>query len=550
MIRKKHFACVGCILALLFYASHLFAGVCTIDSNTLDRGERKAFIVSGKGILSNYIIKGLSETGITIEYEQYLEVSNVGVPDPGIYVILQAGDDAVTATLRILSGETKEAVCEGLTITVPDRIHIQEATLEDLPGQNIPVKVLTIKRGKSHDLSQACREGLSFPKGKWPTLSLLQRGEIEEIPPASKSGYNYDQSLICKKSFIKALVNVQGQQRYPAKIIISKVRLKGGVEKEGVAYVKLPPPVWASAMRDKDAKYIDVNGIRTRYFEKGKGDALLLVHGGQAGDGSNNAQSWEQNYDYLSRYFHVYALDRLGQGYTDNPKTEKDYEEHYQQVVDHVYGFIKAVGIKKVHLIGHSQGGFPVTRIALDHPELVKSLVNVDGAPSPPDPMARFAAFTMYWIYYLHPPEGPTPESIRRGVELWSYSNNNITEDKVERTHALSYLPKMIEAEKMMVKHSVHPGSPSFLSLQGKALEEIKKGELKVPTLLVWGYHDSMMHHEVGMELFKCIVNSDVPGSQLVIFDNCDHFPFVEYPELFNRTVKNFCGAYSSAPVD
>jgi pimeloyl-ACP methyl ester carboxylesterase len=153
-------------------------------------------------------------------------------------------------------------------------------------------------------------------------------------------------------------------------------------------------------------------------------------------------------------------------------------------------------------------------------------------------------------IYYLHPPEGPTRESIRRGIELWSYSFNNITDKKVEQTYTLSYLPKMIEATKLMTQYGVHPGSPSFHTLQNTALEEIKEGKLKVPTLLIWGYRDSMMHHEVGMELFKCITNSDVPGSRLVIFDNCDHFPFIEYPELFNRTIKSFCGAYTFTSVD
>ena len=108
----------------------------------------------------------------------------------------------------------------------------------------------------------------------------------------------------------------------------------------------------------------------------------------------------------------------------------------------------------------------------------------------------------------------------------------------------------MIEATKLMTKHGVHPGSPPFLALQGKALEEIKEGKLKVPTLLIWGYHDSMMHHEVGIELFKCIINSDAPGSRLIIFDNCDHFPFIEYPELFNRTIKSFCGGYTFKSVD
>ncbi|MCK5513806.1 MAG: alpha/beta hydrolase [Deltaproteobacteria bacterium] len=550
MMKKNRFFCLGFFLVLMFCSPHLFAGLCTIDSNILDRGEKKAFIICGADIPSNYSIKGLSGTNITIEYEQYLKMCTIGIQDPGIYLILRAQDDAMTASISILNAETKETVCEGLTITVPDRVYIPECLLKEPSDPNFPFKILEIKANGNQDLSNACTEGLNFPNGKWPTLSLLKSGEIDEIPLASRTGYNLDEPLICKKSFIQALVKVKGQQRYPAKIIIPKIKLPGGKEKEGVAYVTLHPPVWSSSMSDEDAKYIDVNGIRTRYFEKGKGDALLLVHGGQAGDGSNSAQSWEQNYDYLSQYFHVYALDRLGKGHTDNPKKEEDYKEHYQQVVDHVYGFIKAVGIKKVHLIGHSQGGWPVTRIALDHPEMVKSLVNLDGSPAPPDPLARFAAFTMYMVFYLHPPEGPTPQSIRRGIELWSYSFNNITDKKVEQTYTLSYLPKMIEATKLMTKHGVHPGSPPFLALQGKALEEIKEGKLKVPTLLIWGYHDSMMHHEVGIELFKCIINSDAPGSRLIIFDNCDHFPFIEYPELFNRTIKSFCGAYTFKSVD
>jgi hypothetical protein len=324
----------------MFFSSHLFAALCTIDSNILDRGEKKAFIICGAGIPSNYSIKGLSEANITIEYEQYLMMCNIGKQDPGIYLILRAQDDAMTASISILNAETKEIAGESLTITVPDRVHIPECLLKEPSDPNVPFKILEIKANRTQNLSNACTDGLIFPNGKWPTLSLVSSGEIEEIPPASRSSYNLDQPLICKKSFIQAFVKVQGQQRYPAKIIIPKVKINEGKEKEGVAYVRLSPPTWASAMRDEDAKYIDVHGVRTRYFEKGKGDALLLVHGGQAGDGSNNAQSWEQNYDYLTQYFHVYALDRLGQGYTDNPKKEEDYKEHYQQIVDHVYGFI------------------------------------------------------------------------------------------------------------------------------------------------------------------------------------------------------------------
>lgn len=549
MIRKKCFAYLVFMLSVIVLSPNLFAADCTIDANFIDRGETKVFIICGKNIPRNYILKGLPEANIKIEYEQHLEMCAIGIDTPGIYLILKAEDNATTASIRILDAETREPVCEGLGVAVPERIHLPEASLEEFPDSNRPFNILEIKAGQSQDLSHACAEGITFPKGKWPSLSLLSKEEVEEISSASRSRYTLDQPLICKKSSIQALVKVQGQQRYPAKIIISKVRLKGGEEKEGVAHVMLPPPAWASAMKDEDAKYVDVNGIRTRYFEKGKGDALLLIHGGQAGDTSRGAQNWQQNFDYLSKYFHVYAIDRLGQGYTDNPKTNKDYEEYYTQVVDHVYGFMQAVGIKKVHLAGQSQGGWPITRIALDHPEMVKSLVCMDCGMVPPGPSNFTLPFFMYIMFYVDPPEGPTPESIRRGMELWSYSMNNITDEKVKKALAISRLPKRSEAREQMIKHNMSPAHPSFQILRKKALDEIKEGKLKVPTLVLWGYNDPAMYYQGGIELFK-LVSSGNPESQLHMFNNCGHSPYIEYPELFNRLIIDFCGAYSSPPIE
>lgn len=54
----------------------------------------------------------------------------------------------------------------------------------------------------------------------------------------------------------------------------------------GAAAPLLVPPAMAAAPnRDSRlmgvAKFVDVDGIRTRYFDGGAGEALVLVHGGQ-----------------------------------------------------------------------------------------------------------------------------------------------------------------------------------------------------------------------------------------------------------------------------
>ena len=66
-------------------------------------------------------------------------------------------------------------------------------------------------------------------------------------------------------------------------------------------------------MKSVDSKFVDVHGIRTRYFEKGTGENVLLIHGGVFGsnDVADCSLDWGLNFDDLAQWFHVYALDTL-----------------------------------------------------------------------------------------------------------------------------------------------------------------------------------------------------------------------------------------------
>ena len=146
----------------------------------------------------------------------------------------------------------------------------------------------------------------------------------------------------------------------------------------------------ANASRSRDsrlmgqAKFVDVNGIRTRYFDGGTGEPMVLVHGGQW-PSTASADTWAPIFDHLAAKFHVYAVDKLGMGFTDNPKTEADFS--MDAINDHTLGFIQAVGIRRAVLVGHSRGALPVARIAVDHPDTVSHLVILDSNTlAPPDP--------------------------------------------------------------------------------------------------------------------------------------------------------------------
>ena len=302
------------------------------------------------------------------------------------------------------------------------------------------------------------------------------------------------------------------------------------------------------------AKFVDVEGIRTRYFEGGSGEAVLLVHGAQFGSAAGSADNWMPIFPRLAEHFHVFAVDKLGMGLTDNPATDEDYT--MQATVQHLYRFLERLGIDQVHLVGHSRGGLPVARIAIDHPERVKTLTIFDSntlAPvDPPTSPTRL------------PPPGPPPskESIRQAL-LSSDSTFNkdfITDEYVEAQLKVASHPKIREAaekfEELRKRFvELHPEKvkerPALSRNRGtgwwmyevkdETLEMIRAGRLQTPTLIIWGFNDPSATYQMGVDLFQ-LISPFVDRAQLHFLNRSGHFPFHEYPGTVTDLMVGFLG--------
>src|SRR5512132_2153437 len=68
------------------------------------------------------------------------------------------------------------------------------------------------------------------------------------------------------------------------------------------------------------ATFTDVGGIRTRYYDYGQGEPIVMLHGGSR----SGANVFSRNIPGLAKRFRVIAIDRLGYGLTDNPKNAAD----------------------------------------------------------------------------------------------------------------------------------------------------------------------------------------------------------------------------------
>ena len=537
-------------LLSLVVVSWAWAADCSIDSTDLDRGQRKPFFICGQTITADYALTGLVEADIRIDYDQYLKRCAMDDSRHGIFFWLEAGSDARSAMLEVTNAQG-EALCESVRMTVADRAPAGAATLTASSESDSPIHRLEIEAAAGQDFSEACKAGISFPAwqgassggpSRWPTLTVLPTADMADVP---RDFRRQKAPLSCSKKSILALVRVAGQQREPAKIVIPAVGLASGDTTEGIAYVTLPEPAWAGAMADEDAKFIDVNGIRTRYWDQGTGPALLLIHGGQPTGKGGGALTWLRNFEGLSRQFHVYAIDRLGQGGTGNPQSRADYEHYYERVVDHVWGFVDAAGIDRVGLVGHSQGGWPVARLALDHPDRVSCLVNVDSVLAPGGEQNLNLHTARYYLHTIqfHPPEGETLESMRRTSEFQSHTLNNMTDVSVQRAYALAQLPKLEEAASILSAMQMNPRHPAAQALFEQARQDIAAGMLKVPSLVIWGYNDPSSPYPGGLALFK-LINAATPTSELHVFNRSGHQSHIEHPERFNRVVAGFCGRF------
>ncbi|UNL86801.1 alpha/beta fold hydrolase [Priestia koreensis] len=113
---------------------------------------------------------------------------------------------------------------------------------------------------------------------------------------------------------------------------------------------------------------VQANGIFINYEVRGEGEPLLLLHGLGA-----SWKMWVPQIDYLSRYFKLIMIDMRGHGQTSKYFPNNKYNTLL--LAEDIKFFLDALGIKKVNMLGVSQGAVVAQLFAIKNSSYIKKLI-------------------------------------------------------------------------------------------------------------------------------------------------------------------------------
>lgn len=280
------------------------------------------------------------------------------------------------------------------------------------------------------------------------------------------------------------------------------------------------PSLQATAHSDAP-RAVRVNGVELHYIERGKGEPLILLHGGQGDYRSLNAQV-----DALSPYYRVIAYSRRYHYPNSNPLTAS-YRSAYSDAED-LAAFIRRLRLGRVHLVGTSAGALTALLVATTHPRMVRSLVLAEPpilrwAKEDPAGRALYASFmSSIWE--------PAASAFKAGDETGAM---RILVDGFGGAGRFDSLPP--EGRNVAMQNSLFFKAATSSRDPFPEVSREKVAKLKAPVMIVEGEKTLPIHRFVNAELLHLL-----PEAEHLVIPNAGHGSAREKPQAFNEAVLRF----------
>jgi pimeloyl-ACP methyl ester carboxylesterase len=225
------------------------------------------------------------------------------------------------------------------------------------------------------------------------------------------------------------------------------------------------------------------------------------------------------DFEGLAATREVWAFDVIGHGTTRTSTPPYSF----QRCADLVAGAIEALGLRRVVLVGHSYGGEFCWRAALDHPELVERLVLIDTSG------------------YARAPEEFLPEEVAMRENPLARIGYLLNSRERIRTAYQPHFREPVPDERVEELYLACDNRDNWRAMVELARDENgdrqgELGDLKTPTLLVWGAEDIAYPPESYGRRFE----RDLPAAWLELVPECGHYPHEERPAEVARILRAY----------
>ncbi len=246
------------------------------------------------------------------------------------------------------------------------------------------------------------------------------------------------------------------------------------------------------------------------YFDSSHGaKTLLLVHGN-----GDEADTWRHIFVPLAKHFRVIALDLPGFG------RSRTQISTIQGFSDTLLGFIDALALESVHLLGSSLGAVVAANLAAQHPTRVDSLCLIGGAA--PN-LGGLEPSTSVQSLLLPEVGEAFYNGLRQTGQVAAF-------ESLRPYYAdLSAMPAAdLEFLRTRVWERVQSDTQrdAFFAALRSLFAPAAPIRLNLPTQLIWGEADQIVPQDHARRLLE-----EIPNSRLSIIAKAGHLPHQEQPQ-------------------
>jgi pimeloyl-ACP methyl ester carboxylesterase len=269
----------------------------------------------------------------------------------------------------------------------------------------------------------------------------------------------------------------------------------------------------ADVAREGERSAVLDTGVTVHYVECGRGTPVVFIHGG-----GSDYRYWDKQLEPFAKRYRVVAYSRRYAPPNDNAQIVPDYAA----VVDaaDLTALVRRLDLGPAHFVGASIGGVAALFLAVQRPELVRSLVLAE------PPVLRWAldlpGGAALLDRFLNEAFRPAGEAFRAGDPERAMS---LLTDAFLGAGSFARFPETLRRKVMRAARDWAAQTMSTAPFPELAPDAVRG--LAAPTLLLSGASTIPLHALVDDELERLL-----PHSERIVIPDASHDLWADQPEL------------------